>query len=840
MLPVVQLDNKGLYTYANQLSQVPPGAMTIALNCVIDKPGVVETRRGFDFYGTALPSAAAKAFIYMQRLLFYCTGGQLVYDSDGAGTWVKYAGSYFPPVGNFINSTQSNGNLYFTTNNGIYKVAGLTGTPQQAGAPAALDLTATIGVTNSGPINNTSQVAYSVVWGYIDANNNLILGAPSEWSIVVNTSGNPQNATLVASIPAGITTAWFIQVYRTPNTGSASVVPGNNFQLIIEYTPTAGDLTNGYVTLTDTIPDSLLGAYLYTANGQPNPFPNTQPPLCQDICTFNGMTFFLNWQTLQQLDVTMDSVGAPSGVQNGDTFALKDTGAGTTYTYTGAAGNNAAARQFAVVTGGTIAANIAATAQNLAAMINQDPNNTLWYAYYQSGTNILPGSIVITARNLSQGGFSVTSSRTTAWTPALPAAGAAYASGNLAQAGSFIVSPPNQPEAAPLAYNYPVQTGNISIILYRGLALQDALYVFTNAGVFRVTGTNPGALTITLFDSSALIVGLQTPQILNNSIYYNSTQGVCNVSSGGNQIVSRPVERDILQLATLANFASTSFGVSYESDRKYDLFTPTNAQDTFAQQNYVYNWITQAWTLWNRPCTAAIVNPANQFLFVADGSANVFKERKTLSIADYADEHYAITINSVSAANGTLTLASSVNVQIGDLIQQTVAGTQYNAQVTGNNTLTGVVNVSTTTGFSAGAMGGLPATDYRSINTQIQYCPITCGFAEYNKRMLIWEFMFSQANFPSVQVNFSSDYYPVSEAVTLTPKGGQGWDTLPWDLNMPWDVSTIVDQLIPCYPTKNTAIAHWFIINISLTQAFQSLALQGIAGTFEIMSTRSH
>src|SRR6185295_1914292 len=120
MLPVTQLDNKGLYTYANALSQVPPGAMTIAQNVVIDKPGVVETRRGFDFYGTTLPSAGVKAFVYMSELIWYCINGELLYDSDSAGPWVQYSGSFSPPSGNFINSTQANGNFYFTTNNGVY------------------------------------------------------------------------------------------------------------------------------------------------------------------------------------------------------------------------------------------------------------------------------------------------------------------------------------------------------------------------------------------------------------------------------------------------------------------------------------------------------------------------------------------------------------------------------------------------------------------------------------------------------------------------------------------------------------------------------------------------
>ena len=831
MLPVVALDAKGLYTFTNILSQVPPGAMTIANNTVIDRPGIIETRRGFNFYGTALPSPGIKGFVYMSRLLWYCSGGQLVYDSDGAGTWSTYSGSFFPPTANFMQSTQANGNFYFTTNNGIYKIAGLTGTPLQAGGIAALDLLATLGSSGTGTASQTNtQNGYSVVWGYLDANNNLILGAPSEWAYVTNGSGSPQNVTLVATIPAGVTTSYFIQVYRTPGTATSSTIPGNNFQLAIVYIPTSTDISNKYVTIIDAIPDSLLGAYLYTADGQPNNYINSAPPLCQDICTFNGMTFYINWQTIQQLNITLDATGATLGIQNGDTITLTDTNSSTSYTYTGAAANNAAARQFKVVTGGTIAANIDATGRNIAAMINQDPNNTLWYAYYQTGTNILPGGMIISARNLQQGTFSIISSRQTCWVPAIPVSGTSYISSNLSGPGHFLVSKVNQPEAVPLVYDNPVQSGNLSVILYRGIALQDAVYLFSNAGIFRVTGTSPTTLQIVLFDSSSLLVGLNTPQILNNSIFYSSTQGVCNVSSGGNQIVSRNVERDVISLQVLSNYASLAFGCAYESDRKYLLYTPQSGSNTIASQNYVYNWITQCWTIWTRSVGAAIVNSATNKLYVTDGSSNVFQERKNFQNSDYSDELYTITINSVSS--GTLTLASSVNVLIGDTIQQTVSGTQYSAQVTGNNSITGVINVSSATGFAAGS-----AQDYRAIVTQVKYCPITCGFAEYVKRFLIWQFMFENANFASMTVNFTTDWQISQQSQVITPQGTAGWGTLPWG-TFPWGVSTVPEQVIPCWPPLNTNQGHWVIIQFSLTQAFTSIALNGITGTFDIVSTR--
>ncbi len=833
MLPLVQLDSKGLYTYPNPLSQVPPGALAIAQNVVIDRPGVAETRRGFDYYGTSLPSAAVKAFVYMSRLLFYCSGGQLVYDSDGAGTWTTYSGLYSPPSGGFLNSTQASGNFYFTTNNGVYKIDSLTGTPKAAGVPEGLDVTLAVSGTGTA-VPTGSQVAYAIVWGYIDANNNLILGAPTQWAFYINSSGDTNDISITTTIPAGITTSYFAQIYRTASTSSASIVPGNTFQLAAQYTPTNTDITNKFITVVDSTPDALLGAYIYTADGQPSNLPNTVPPLCQDVTTYNSMTFYLNFSTLQQATFTLAAVGGSSGIANDDTFTIADQGAALTRVYTAKASNNFASQQFGRVTSGTISQQIDGTARNLVACINQDTGNTLWYAYYQTGTNVLPGGIILKARNLQTGAFYLNSSRTTCWTPALPTSGQTYISSNTSSPDSFVVSKTAQPEAVPVAYTIPVQSGNITISIFRGLALQDALYLFTNGGVFRVTGSDPTTLQVILFDSSALMVGLQTPVILNNSIYYYSTQGICNVSSGGNQILSRNVERDIIQLSTLSNFSSLAFGCSYESDRKYILLSPANSGDLETVQQYVYNWITTAFTLWTRTASAAIVNQATNRLYMADNNGKVFQERKSLSNTDYVDEQLSITINSIDATNKQFHLASSALVSIGDVIQQTVASTQYSTIVEGNNTATGVIDVSTTTGFTAAA-----AQDYRSISTLLQYTPVTCGFPMNMKKFANWKFAFSNANFDAINVSFTSDLYSVPESVSLEPINTGGWGAEPggWG-SVPWGVTGAIDQLIACNPSLNTSYARYVIVKMSLTQAFTSLSLDGIMCSFDVVSNR--
>jgi hypothetical protein len=232
--------------------------------------------------------------------------------------------------------------------------------------------------------------------------------------------------------------------------------------------------------------------------------------------------------------------------------------------------------------------------------------------------------------------------------------------------------------------------------------------------------------------------------------------------------------------------------------------------------------------------SAAINNKSVDKLFYADNSGNIFEERKTFTNADYVDQQYNITITNVNTSANTLTLTSSINVEIGDVIQQTIGSAQTSTQVTGNNLITGVVNVLNASEFVDGA-----AIDYRSIATSITFCPITCGFPEYVKKYTIWGFAFSNADFNSIQCTMASDFYPGGENVTLFPIGLGGWGTQSWG-TFPWGVSTIPAQIIPTWATPNTGYAHWVVISLNLTQAFTALALDGITATFDIVSTRGH
>ncbi len=965
------LDSRGLFTYANPLgAQSVPGAMSSAMNVNCDSIGITTTRRGFDFYSsqhfTVSGGQIKKLFVYSNTLYTSYNGGQFAQD-NGSGVWTTYGSGFKmnPPTSGFLHQMLAGGNSYFTTSNGIYKLSGVNANPPiPAGAPAGLDTQTFVStIVSSGFLNAQSQCAYSIVWGYTDNSNLQIVGAPSFAAYAANTQGagatHNANVTVVASIPPFVeqnsTLPWFYQIYRTPNTGSLSVPPGNNYQLVAQLNPSAGDLSNHYISFADTVLDSLLGANLYTGSGQPdvgNPY--GQPPLAQDAAYFSSMAFYANYSTLQDVFVTLDAVGASLGVQVGDTFSIKDSGSGSTYTYTAATStagtsvsgsspaitataltfsvningdgaqsivvddggthtgahiatvmqtaiqalvansafnqaaitaatvvyttvytvtsgsisatgatssvvitgagastlklgvanggieaagvnaNNPTTRTFALFTTGTASVNIQNTAQNLVQVINQDPNNTLFIIQYFSAFAALPGQMEIFAQNLSQAAFYVTSSRTTCWTPALPVSGTTYASASVTVQNGIQISQIGKPESIPPSFLETVGSPNFPI--QRVIPVRTALIVVKpEEGVFEITGTSPTSLTVTTLDTTAFINGSETLAALNNSGYFFTTQGVMLVNESGCEIMSRNVQGDILALASsnYPTFAASSFSVGYQSDNAYILFLKANPNDDYSTLQYRYNWITQAWTTWNKPCTAAVVNTANDCLYWATPGGYILKERKTFTNSDYADETTAITINSINTVAGTFTLASSLTVNVGDQITQVSGPATYTCFVTANNTVTNVVTVTTTTNFIAGA-----ANDIASINSTVTFMPTACGYPAFVKKFQTWNFEFAAIAFSQCTVSFTTDFFPSAESVVLTPQLANGWGTFMWG-TVNWGVTSPALRPIPVYSTKNTSMGHWAVVTLNLQQAFSGFALCGYTAFFEFQGQRS-
>lgn len=829
----VQLANLGLYTYTNLVGQAPPGAMTVAQNIVIDKPGVAETRRGFKQFGSMLfGDSIHKLFAFQNRLIVH-HGTTMSYDSTGAGVPVNYTGTFSPPMGDKIRGTEANSNFYFTTNNGIYKIDTLTNSPYPAGGVAALDVNTALAGAGSGFLSASSQCAYRITWVYVDANDNEIEGDPSESVTLTNNGGASDNGVVTFTVPSNVTTSYFYRIYRTPQTGSLSIPPSDTFQLAYQAQVTTPQITALQVVVTDITPDTLLGQLLYTSPGAEGEFQtNDPPPLANDICTFQGMTFYFNCSTIQQFYITLISVGAPNGIQINDTISLVGT---ATNTYTGKAANAYGSQQFKVDTSSTVAQNIDATARNLVGAINQDTTNTEFYAYYVSGFNQLPGQILIKARNLSHAAFTATSSRGGAFSPSIPSSGVTYISSNNVVLNGLYVSKLNQPEAVPIVNLLFI--GSADQPGYRIYPLRDAVIAQSKGGVFRITGTAPDNLTVSPFDNTVIQYGNDTGVNLNNSVYSFTTQGEISVTESGSQIMSRNVEGDLLTLSApnvFTNFSSLAFGISYESDRKYILCLGANSSDTVSTSQYVYNWITQAFTTWNLSVTCGIVNPFDNLLYWGGSDGQVLQERKNYNITDYADREYPVTVT--GATGKVVSLTSVTTAVIGYSLAQNISGGQVGllSVITSVDTVGKTVTLELALPWSNGS-----AIIAQPIQQTLTYTPLTCGYPNFIKRFQpVLSFVFGQSGFTQATVGFSTDFYQSVENVTLLPKLSGGWGTFPFG-TVPFGLSAAYLQGIPTFLTKNTFLCHWLNITVTMGRAFENMELSGIYSFYDIFGERS-
>jgi hypothetical protein len=388
----------GLYLQANSF-KVPDGAFEEASNVVISKDGIVSKRRGFYQYYDPSASVFNNLFNYQNKLLAVFAN-KISYFSD-TGSSPNLTGSITDLTGATVavtgtrksRGTQNNNNFYFTTDNGVLKLEAYNSAVSKAGTPPATDLRVDF-LSSSGPIGGDTQVAWRIVFGKRDANDNLLLGAPGDivaltntpqtavsWSraanvvtvtntghglaagmiiIVSNSTGATpvpsgtfvvvsatattftfadtaanssgvldytatRAARLEASVPSEITSTsenYFVQIYRTSQSGDSAVEPEANFKLVDERILTSAEITNRVLFYNDEVDDILLGAELYTnQNSREGELQaNDRPPLCEDITLYKNHVIYGNCRTRHNLSFSLIST---DNINAGDIFQIK-------------------------------------------------------------------------------------------------------------------------------------------------------------------------------------------------------------------------------------------------------------------------------------------------------------------------------------------------------------------------------------------------------------------------------------------------------------------------------------------------------------------------------------
>jgi hypothetical protein len=842
----LKLKIKGLYLHPNPLSEAPDGALAIADNIVVDRESVAESRRGFKQYGDQLSVGTDrinKYFNYQDKLLVHYDD-KLAYDSDDAGTWVQYSGTYdIPDTGYQLRSIEANRAFYFTTSTGVKKIDSITGTPALSGMYKALDGEGST-TGSSGFMPDDSTIAYRMIWGIKDANEYLILGAPSQRVIVSNTAGATRDVSLTFSIPSGITTSHFYQIYRSPATAAAADEPSDEMQLVIEDFPTSGEISAGAFTDTDSTPDSLKGAFLYTSPSQEGiAQANEVPPYCKDMTVFRDYVFYANTKQKHRLYLTMISAG----------FSVNDTVviAGTTYTAKGT--ENIANKEFEVFSGGTPAENIEDTSLSLIRVINRNTTNTDVYAYYLSGFADLPGKILIEERGTGGSSFAATAGSAATgglFSPELPTSGTSVSSTNDEKLHRVHIAKFKQPGAAPLLQF--LDCGSADQPIQRILALRDAVFILKEDGIFRIGGDDVTTFRVTQFDNTVQLLAGESAVVFNNQIYCFTDQGIVSVSDTGVQVVSRQIEKTLLELTELSNFAANTWAVGYESDRKYILYTVSRSTDTAPVQAFVFNTATTSWTKWTNTASAGIINSRDNKLYLGHPTDDYTRqERKDFTLDDYADEEYDVTIT--GAASYTNILWGSFewgNEQWGGVY----APTNYTVELTDTsscevgmtlrqgNMQSVIVEVTDSThivvsSFMYWANGA--AKVYTPILLRLEFVPITAGNPGLLKHFSEATNFFSDAGFDSIECGFASNFNPTFSYTDLTAVVYRPWGEFEWgDEYIPWGGTVGGFQPIRTFVPREYRKGLWLYLRLRLEQAFRNIKYDGCSIMLEPISPR--
>ena len=235
----------------------------------------------------------------------------------------------------------------------------------------------------------------------------------------------------------------------------------------------------------------------------------------------------------------------------------------------------------------------------------------------------------------------------------------------------------NQPDAVPIVNIIDVGAKDKAIL--RIFPLRDSLFIYKEDGLFRISG-EVAPFTLSLFDASAILLAPDSLSLCNNVIYAWTTQGIVTTSESGVTTISRPIDTDILKFASnnYPNFKTVTWGLGYESDNSYTVFTNKNISDTVATIGYRHSNLTNTWTTVDKSEMCGIINPQDDRMYLgATDVPFIEQERKTFTRLDYSDRELSSLINKATYFGNKISLPNVIGLSIGDGFVQNQLLTNY-------------------------------------------------------------------------------------------------------------------------------------------------------------------
>jgi hypothetical protein len=872
-----QVRLRGVALNKNQFSEVRDGQCRRAESLVIDRESHLEPRRGFRYESFTPIRAPGKEW---KRLFFYQDIAIAHVEDElwrrvSAGSWTQYTGTFEDPdPGYRVRDLVAQKNLYFTSFDGTYRLDDVAGTPVLAGEPAPLDATATLS-GSSGFLADDTAVGYRFTLYFTDANGNEHESGVSQVLVVQNTVGGgaTRDVAVTCYIPSGLSTSYYWRAYRSAQTEAAADVPSEELQVCAEGQLSSANISAGNFTFTDSTPDNLRGALIYTAPSLGGiVLNNDRPPLAIDLCLFRDRVFYIDYLGRQRFllrllgtsttgvglryvadnvsttnlsavvtsvaDTTLLRVGmkvkAAAGIPATARILSIDTATQITMTvnatatgardvefedivrvdgveYFAASATVAASKEFLVTLGGTPSQNIEATARALSLVVNQNASADV-YARYVSAVDGTPGQLLFEERGIGSAAFQMSSTATGAWSPTLPSTdNGAQLSKADEKFNCAAISKALQPEAVPVGQE--IVFGASDAV--RGIALKDGMIVLNIDDIGIVTGTDLGNFRYDQLDATCRVLGPETAVVVNDAVYAMSNQGPVRISTNGVEIAGRDNERDFIESGALTGFEDNAFGLSNETDRAFGLFIPTGGSDEYAKFNWRYNGFTQAWTHNLVDGSCAVVDPATDEILIGDQATMLLRrERRDYARTDYADDELSVTITSSSGT--TVNLSSTANLLDNDLLVQ------------GANEIRIVDVVSGTALLMArsGSWSNGAATAYRPIDCEWDTLADAGDDPAVLKKWTEFSLIFREAEFNTFRVYFATDLYPnfvAANAITQRPA-----DTASsWGSTQPTGGAQRNEQVIRGYVPRICQYGHLLYMRVVWSIARERMVLEG-------------
>lgn len=676
----LRADFKGLVTAPGALLR-SESSFVAASNVLFDAPGLMRKRPGFsrlsNGFGASVYQVHSSPILDDNLLVHYGFGGPVTM-RVGSGTGPSALVPSIDPqsVTRPINLKQRLALLgkshYLTSDEGIRRIEAGISSVRYAGmprgmAPDTANMDAAVytilGVTTPTWLALNSSAAYRVTWHRLD-DSGLELGGPPTGRVVIrNITGTTgggaaaRSVTLRLPVPrewgtlqTALTTSYFYRLWRSRSTTGE---PDDEMYLVAEAFLTAGDITNGYAVATDLTPDSILigNASLHTnpvdypvgeaglKQGQFNA--DDPPPLGNDVASWRECLWIADTTTRPAYTLQLRGVGG-AGLVAGDTITLD--GVNTMTAVAVAPGAN----QFTVVTGlATLALNIEATMRNIVERHNKLyatlGTSTVW-AYYTSLGTQAPGYIFVEGKRATDGA-SPAVSRVAAFGPVPTSASVDYGQNQV------LFSKAGRGDAFPVVNA--LQVGPAQATILRLQPYRDRLLIFTDFGIYQVTGSSWADFSVAPFDLTYRLIGRNHVATCDDRVYAWCFEGIVEIDEGGVRVISTPIEPTILSVTTTGGDALGSYGFSVAYRLKHRVlffWSPGSAVgDKGCAEALIWDTRTRLWSQLTfgatdntyKSCAVARYNDDRLILGWVNpggGDGYLFQERAALSNADYQDD----------------------------------------------------------------------------------------------------------------------------------------------------------------------------------------------------------